>query len=356
MRKNGLRFLLALAVGTAACGGVGRTTCVASPKGIRDPGPLEPSSALKKAVGALKFNHNKASENLSDGAAIAPEELAFVTDEGTEFGIVEPATGKTRTLDLLALMGDLSTTLGSAHPDEVDLEAVAAWDTKLVLAGSASLKRQKTKAGKDNATRMAQVIPASGEGNAHANYVWIVDAGDTGRGEPRLIDHWDLRALLLADPLLAPFRELPSKDNGIDVEGVAADAQHLYFGLRGPVLRGHALVVRTDWKGQAPQLSFLNLQGLGIRALVREPDGKGLYVLAGPTMDLDGPVAIYAWNGRDSVFESDDSRALAHVMDVPSDGSHHPEALFVWQGALCILSDGPKAGDPACAPRRDWPL
>jgi len=356
MRKNTPRLLLALAVGIAACGGVGRTTCVASPQGIRDSAPLEPSAALKKVLGALAFDNKKAFENLSDGAAVAGERLALVTDEGTEFAIAEPGAGKTRTFDLLGLMGDLSTTLGSAHPDEIDLEAVAAWDTKLVLAGSASLKRQKTKAGKDNATRMAQVIPASGEGNAHTNQLWIVDVGDTAAAEPRLIDHWDLRALLLADPLLAPFRELPSKDNGIDVEGVAADAQYLYFGLRGPVLRGHALVMRTDWKGQAPQLSFLNLRGLGIRALVREPDGKGLYVLAGPTMDLDGPVAIYAWNGRDSVFESDDSRALVHVMDVPSDGSNHPEALFVWQAALCILSDGPKGGAPACAPRRDWPL
>ncbi len=356
MRKNKWRFVLALAAAIAACGGAGRSTCVASPKGIREPSLLEPSRELNKGLGLIEFTHGRAYENLSDGAAMTGEKLALVTDEGTEFAVVDPATKEARTFDVLGLLGDLSASLGSEHPDEIDLEAVAAWDAKLVLAGSASLKRQKPKSGKDNAARMANIIPASGEGNTHSNYLWVLDLGSAGTDAPRLVDHWDLRAMLLGEPLLAPFRELPSKDNGIDVEGLAADAEHLYVGLRGPVLRGHALVVRSDWKGQSPQVSFLNLQGLGIRALVREPGGRGLYVLAGPTMDLDGPFAIYAWNARDSVFEGDESQALTRVMEVPSDGHNHPEALFMWHGALCILSDGPKMGAPLCASKRNWPL
>jgi hypothetical protein len=39
----------------------------------------------------------------------------------------------------------------------------------------------------------------------------------------------------------------------------------------------------------------LRLDGLGVRDLC--PDGDDLLVLAGPTMDLDGPVRIYRWHG-----------------------------------------------------------
>lgn len=39
----------------------------------------------------------------------------------------------------------------------------------------------------------------------------------------------------------------------------------------------------------------LDLDGLGVRDLC--PSGDDLLVLAGPTMDLDGPVRIYRWHG-----------------------------------------------------------
>jgi len=39
----------------------------------------------------------------------------------------------------------------------------------------------------------------------------------------------------------------------------------------------------------------LDLEGLGVRDLC--PHGDDLLILAGPTMDLDGPVRIYRWHG-----------------------------------------------------------
>ncbi len=53
----------------------------------------------------------------------------------------------------------------------------------------------------------------------------------------------DLRDLLEDDEHLAPFLAIPGKDNGLDVEGIAVRGDRVLLGLRGPVLRGWALVL-----------------------------------------------------------------------------------------------------------------
>jgi hypothetical protein len=39
------------------------------------------------------------------------------------------------------------------------------------------------------------------------------------------------------DPHLAPFVDVPGKDNGLDIEGLAVHGMRAFVGLRGPVLR-----------------------------------------------------------------------------------------------------------------------
>jgi hypothetical protein len=93
---------------------------------------------------------------------------------------------------------------------------------------------------------------------------------------------------------------------------LAVVGDHLFIGLRGPVLRGWAVILEVELQpdeGQASILKlrkigpdgrpyrkhFLQLAGLGIRDLcVRGPD---LLILAGPSMDLDGPVTLFRWPG-----------------------------------------------------------
>ena len=125
---------------------------------------------------------------------------------------------------------------------------------------------------------------------------------------------------------------IPSKDNGFDVEGLAVSGDRVFLGLRGPVLRGWAIVVelrvRTTRDGELtletlgssgePYLKhFLQLDGLGVRDLVIH--GGDLLVLAGPSMDLDGPVYVYRWN--DGLNQPADSLAfkkdLNTVVTVP---------------------------------------
>jgi len=120
----------------------------------------------------------------------------------------------------------------------------------------------------------------------------------------------NLTDLLVTDPHLAPFLAIPSKDNGLDVEGLAVHGDTLYIGLRGPVLRGWACVLEvlptTDDRdptrlrfaafhdGTRYRKHLLDLGGLGVRDLC--PDGDDLLVLAGPSMALSGPVRLHRWH------------------------------------------------------------
>ncbi len=174
----------------------------------------------------------------------------------------------------------------------------------------------------------------------------------------------DLRDLLAGDPHLGPFLALPGKDNGFDVEGLAVVDDRVFLGLRGPVLRGWALVLElrpyadsqdparlrlADFPDGAPYRKHaLDLGGLGVRDLC--PDGDDLLVLAGPTMDLDGPVRVVRWRGAargdaPQVVRRDD---LPRELDLPyGEGEDHAEGISWVETAdgrgLLVVYDSPSA-------------
>ncbi len=103
-----------------------------------------------------------------------------------------------------------------------------------------------------------------------------------------------------------PLLPIPSKDNGLDIEGlVVSDTDRVFLGLRGPVLRGYAALLDMRLTGigrglMEPKLSkkgsryakhFLNLDGLGIRELCVH--GDDLLVLAGPTLPVEAPIRLF---------------------------------------------------------------
>ena len=151
---------------------------------------------------------------------------------------------------------------------------------------------------------------------------------------------------------------IPGKENGLDIEGIAVGADsHVFLGLRGPVLRGWAVVVelaiaadarkparlalrRMDPRSGANARSatyrkhFLDLGGLGIRDL--RVCGRDLLLLAGPTMDLDGPFRLYRWRGGADPAGAGlvQGKALERLFDLPaSPGGDHAEGLTLLPGA-----------------------
>ncbi|WP_035484578.1 DUF3616 domain-containing protein [Geminicoccus roseus] len=162
------------------------------------------------------------------------------------------------------------------------------------------------------------------------------------------------------DRHLGPFMDVPAKENGFDVEGLAVRGGQVLLGLRGPVLRGWAMVLelRVEVDGSKLKLlpitpagrcyrkHFLDLEGCGIRDLCFL-DGD-LLILAGPTMDLDGPIRLHRW--RPSTFQVEDTITAADkcpvVLDLPvGRGTDHAEGIALLPGSegreLLVVYDSP---------------
>ncbi|TDD29063.1 DUF3616 domain-containing protein [Actinomadura sp. KC06] len=247
--------------------------------------------------------------------------------------------------------------------EEADIEGLARANGWLWAVGSHSLKRKKVKQGQSDAKARKRLATVVREDNRFILVRLPLVTGDDGlpsvvredggRTAALLgLDKDSLTDLLRDDPHLAPFLSIPSKDNGIDIEGVAAHGDRLYIGFRGPVLRGWAVLVEirpgehprdpqrlralpVGDGGELYRTHFLDLRGLGIRDLC--PHGDDLLVLTGPSMDLDGPVQVVRWRNaaKADAAEIVTSDELEVVGDLPyGDGDDHAEGI-------AVLDEGP---------------
>lgn len=211
---------------------------------------------------------------------------------------------------------------------EVDIEGMGTTDHYIWIIGSHSLKRKKPRGHDSVEKQMKRLAKIQNDPNRYllARIPFLLDEESGQYVLHKKCEHPDqpghiLRAAqlhgnktssLLTDVLqkdehIAPFLTIPGKDNGLDVEGLTTSGERIFIGLRGPVLRGWAIVLEIeteeDDKGQLhlKQLTekrsykkhFLHLKGKGIREL--RIFGEDMYILAGPTMDQDGVIAIYRW-------------------------------------------------------------
>lgn len=313
------------------------------------------------AVDAL--THVNLSAVRTDGPClwIAGDETATVerlTVEGTGYG-------KHITFRLADVL-----TLPGGPDDEVDVEGLARHGPYLWAIGSHSSRRKRIKAkheGDKAVRRLAQVTDEPSRrvvarlaiADGPDGLPTIVPETSDGHTSALLPD--GITGILADDQHLAPFLGIPGKDNGLDVEGVAVHGESLYLGLRGPVLRGWAVVIALlpqidparnvlelaplDDDGTVYRTHFLDLDGLGVRDLC--PDGADLLVLAGPSMDLDGPVRVYRWH---DALDGDAPRivrapALGRALDLPfGDGDDHAEGIGLLDGRrLLVVYDSPAA-------------
>lgn len=249
--------------------------------------------------------------------------------------------------------------------NEADIEGLSCDGKYLWIAGSHSLRRRQPKDGDGVRRANARLGTVSADGNRYLLARIPVVEEDGGytlaREHPgkkrvrraamlRGDEHGnELTTLLKDDPHLGPFLSIPGKDNGFDVEGLAVAGPHLLLGLRGPVLRGWALVIEValvedehegmlrlapvDKEGALYRKHFLDLRGLGIRDLCVQ--GKDILVLAGPTMDLDGPVRVLRWRGG-ALPTSEQllhAQELETVLELPfGQGVDHPEGMSLFPG------------------------
>lgn len=257
---------------------------------------------------------------------------------------------------------------------EMDIEGLCAEGGFLWIVGSHSRKRSKPKRDENDHTEALQKMeeierepnrfflgriplveeapglfsPVRSDGERRAAWIKL------GRKRSAL-ERW-----LTADPHLGPFLSISSKENGFDIEGLAVRGDRAWLGLRGPVLRGHAVILDLELKQTAPnrlkgrridaerryRKHLLYTRGLGIRDM--RFAGDDLLLLVGPTMSLEGPAFVLRWRnaaheGESGVIASDRIETVAELpyklhMD-------HPEGLELWPeagaGALLIIYDAP---------------
>lgn len=177
-----------------------------------------------------------------------------------------------------------------------------------------------------------------------------------------------LMEALIKDEHLGPFIKmgLPSKDNGLDIEGLAACGERIYLGLREPVLRGRAIILELEIEeaepgtlslkeigndGELYRKHFVNLNGLGIRELCLHQNS--LIILAGPTMDLEGAMQVFQLknlldHSNDTIWEQNED-ALSVLFDLPFiPGVDHAEGLALlpclgYDDALMVVYDSPSS-------------
>jgi hypothetical protein len=239
-------------------------------------------------------------------------------------------------------------------PPEADFEGIAFCGDYLWVTGSHSALRDGPK-GRTASDAIAALAKVRRSGNRFLLAripVATVDAEPTLVRQSRTKDGRVLQAARLSggrkndaltralrdDAHLGPFLSIPSKDNGFDIEGLAAaPGGRLFLGLRGPVLdgwacvleihvathpdRNHELVLRkiarqsTSLPAHAMyRKHFLDLAGAGIRDLGFA--GGDLLILTGPPMRGKGTAQVRQWKG-----------ALANRGERMLSGKHLPTLL-----------------------------
>lgn len=340
---------------------------------------------------ALLFDPTRSAETLHGELSAAVEigrDLWLAADEGASVERLSPlaegygAHASFRLADYL--------NLSKAADEEIDIEGLDYDDGYLWLVGSHGIQRKAIDgphAGDSGKKRLRRLAQTSRTGNRSvlARIPLVASSSDASLQPARKADQprhgGDRRAGLLRrskrgnalidtlgdDPHLAPALEVPEKENGFDIEGIAVRGGRVYLGLRGPVLQGWAvvLVVEPEQQGNELRLTpvgpkrrlyekhFLDLRGLGVRELC--VDGDHLLVLAGPTMQLDGDAAIFRWRDAlasrgDTIVERD---RLEKIMDLPygrgeEESVDHPEGMALLHGSgdsqtLLVLYDSPSA-------------
>ena len=136
-------------------------------------------------------------------------------------------------------LADLVDLPGGAD-EEADVEGLARDGGFLWAVGSHSLRRKRV-ANRQVLLRLpleaVDGLPRAGpRGRGRRPVQRAASFGSRGK---------DLRDLLADDERLAPFLPIPGTDHGLDVEGIAVRGDRVLLGLRGPVLRGWAVVLEV---------------------------------------------------------------------------------------------------------------
>lgn len=239
----------------------------------------------------------------------------------------------------------------NASAKEIDIEGIACDGNTVYVVGSHSAKRSKLA---DDATyeknrqKIEKVVP---EPDRDRLFRFSLDAA----GHAQNLEETSLRSIIDSKKVLKDFSLLPSKENGVDIEGIAIHNEQLYIGFRGPVLRENwvpVLKCRFAQPVTEAELVYVQLAGLGFRDITRVENG--FLILAGPVGDGPGSFQIYFWDGEDclpGVRASGKIGRVEFLGVIPTDEGAKAEGLMLLKESssgyeVAIVYDGLKNGSP----------
>ncbi|WP_157833723.1 DUF3616 domain-containing protein [Hydrogenovibrio kuenenii] len=268
--------------------------------------------------------------------------LALATDEGTKIQILP----KSKDGYLATPNGVIDLNQTHTKIKEFDLEALAWQSPYLYAIGSHSKKRKKLKASLKTKENLNRITPIIDEPDRRV--LFRIELNKQLKAAH--IDKISLLGNLHNQPILAPFLAIPSKENGIDIEGLAVRSHkgktQLYVGFRGPVLRGNLTPIlkltldRNAFKVSKSKLLLVNLQGLGIRDM--QATDNSFVLLAGAVNETPKRFVLYDWSGK-TTFSP-----LHEKLILPTDRGN-PEAIAIqnlpgWGKGTWVARDGAKNG------------
>ena len=318
--------------------------------------PLSGAWASVEELGQVKFRGDiRNGDNLSAVARVGATLLLIGADEidggqGNEIQVLEKTDSGYKVKPPAIDIGG---------GQEMDIEGLAVDERTVYVVGSHSLVRKKVEKDKPyqkNRKRLEAAPEPDAEFKVRNSLVRFELRPD-GTLKPNSVATAGLGRILDETPPFNLFRHLPSKENGVDIEGLAFRDGKLYAGFRGPVLRGNYVpVLEFEFKQtvENARVLYVNLCGRGIRDMVAVKDG--FLILAGPVGDGDTSYSLYRWDGRDLVPGSDladPPGRLEYLGDLPkiteNEASGKAEGLTVLREdnaafEVLVVFDGLKDG------------
>lgn len=311
------------------------------------------------ATRVVSFHGEKFYESRDfSGVASVGKFLVVCTDEGNVIQVLERTSSDSFSLVQKYSMPDGTvTSLEKAADDdpELDLEGVASDGNTIYIVGSHSQKRSrvdprnvKGKSRKKNRERLTE-----NEKEPDRMILLRFRLDEQGRVN-HISNKRDLFKTITGFDHISGFFNIPSKENGIDIEGIATKKGKIYIGFRGPVLRENwvpVLVTEFQDPEKEAEIRYVNLGGLGIRDMVSA--GDQIFLIGGPVGDGPGGYHLFSWNGKDCIPGKKGAKGeVLHIGEIPTKDGSKAEGVAVLpddkrgQRQLLVVYDGPERGAP----------
>ena len=301
------------------------------------------SAQQVRVLGEIDFKGEILEDKDVSAIALLGDQLLIGADEGAIIQLLRRDADRYRVARNLALRGD---------DKEVDIEGIATEQETVYVMGSHSRRRIVLD---DEAIRQgAQDRIGSIERQESREQLYRFRIAADGKTSD--LASTSLTPLLATDRVLRSFVALPSKENGIDIEGIAARDGWLYIGFRGPVLRGNLTPILKCRFGDPvtdAEWLFVDLDGNGVRDLART--SNGFLILAGPVGDRKGSYPLYVWDGTDcflAIQAGNDRESNRKLLgEIPTSKGDKAEGLALLREddssyEVLVVYDGAKDGRP----------